>query len=57
MLSFITENLSTIIVGAVVAAVVVLIVLKLRKDKKKGTSCSCGSACSGCPSSGMCHRD
>lgn len=52
MLAFITENLGTLIVGAVVLAVTVLIVVRLiRRGKKSFCSCgdcsSCGN-CSGC---------
>ncbi|HOM03358.1 MAG TPA: FeoB-associated Cys-rich membrane protein [Acetivibrio sp.] len=53
MIEFITENLATIIISAILLALGVLAVLKIRKDKKKG-SCSCG--CSGCPQSQICHK-
>lgn len=55
MMSWITENLATIIVGLIVLAIVVLAVRSMYKNKKAGNSCSCGSSCSGCASSGMCH--
>lgn len=55
MAAFLAENLATIIIGAVVLAVVVLITVKMTKDRKKGKN-SCGCGCSGCPSSGMCHH-
>ncbi|MBS5481224.1 MAG: hypothetical protein KHX46_08840 [Clostridiales bacterium] len=32
-----------------------LVVIKLRRDHKKGTS-PCGCGCDNCPSSGMCHK-
>ena len=55
MFSCLLQNASTIIVGAIVAAVIALIVVKMIKDKKNGkTSCSCG--CGGCPMSDMCHK-
>ena len=54
MLKFLIENLSTIIVLAVVILIVTLIVVKLIKDKKQGkTSCSCG--CDNCALNGTCH--
>lgn len=53
MLSFITENLSTLIVGAIVFAVVAAVVVKLIRDKINHKS-SCGCACSDCPSAGIC---
>ncbi|HIW20567.1 MAG TPA: FeoB-associated Cys-rich membrane protein [Candidatus Dorea intestinavium] len=38
---------STIIVGAILVAIVVLIIRKMRKNKKNGIG-SCGCNCSGC---------
>lgn len=45
MLAWITENIGTILISAVLLLVVVLIIRKLVKDKKKGKS-SCGCNCS-----------
>ena len=57
MLDFLKENLSTIIIGLIILAVVVGIVAKMIKDKKKGkTSCNCGCGCENCPSSSICHE-
>lgn len=39
--------ISTIIVGAILVAVVVLIIRNMRKNKKNGIG-SCGCNCSGC---------
>ena len=50
------ENLSTIIIGILLLAVVVLIVKKMRNDKKSGKS-SCGCGCGGCASAGICHPE
>ncbi|MBQ2971491.1 MAG: FeoB-associated Cys-rich membrane protein [Ruminococcus sp.] len=56
MLSFIFQNLATIIVLLAVILVVGLVVIKMIKDKKAGKkSCSCG--CSGCPMKDSCHSD
>ena len=56
MFAWITTNLATIIIAAVLITVCTLIIIKLRRDKKKGkTSCGCG--CSGCAMKGMCHPD
>jgi len=41
MLQFWLANWGTVLIGAVVAAIVVLIVLKMRRDKKQGKS-GCG---------------
>ncbi|MBR5539129.1 MAG: FeoB-associated Cys-rich membrane protein [Clostridia bacterium] len=54
MFEWLAQNAATIIVAAIVAAVVGLIVAKMIRDKKTGkTSCSCG--CGGCPMSESCH--
>jgi ABC-type proline/glycine betaine transport system permease subunit len=54
MLSFIAANLATILIGAVVFAILALIVVKLFRDRKKHAS-SCSGGCSGCPSAKQCH--
>lgn len=54
MLEFLSQNLATIIVSLILAAVVVLVVIKMYKDKKAGKS-ACGCKCSGCPNSSVCH--
>lgn len=55
MFSWFTENLSTIIVSAVLAAVFAGVIYTMIKNKKKGKS-SCGCGCSSCPLSGSCHQ-
>ena len=55
MAEFLQVNSGTIAVGLVVLFVLAAAVLKMRKDKKKGSSC-CGG-CAGCPSQGMCHSE
>jgi len=55
MLSFISENLASIIVGAVVLLIVGAVVIKLIRDKKNHKS-SCGACCSGCPMGSECHK-
>lgn len=55
MLAWITENIGTILISAVLLLVVVLIIQKLVKDKKKGKS-SCGCNCAHCAMSGSCHQ-
>lgn len=54
MLDFLTNNWSTILVGAIVLAIIVLIIAKMIRDKKNHKS-SCGCNCANCPSSGACH--
>ena len=55
MLDFFAQNWGTILVSAVLLAVVVLIITKLCRDRKKGKS-SCGCGCENCPSAGMCQK-
>lgn len=56
MLNFLAQNWGTLFVGALIIAIIVLVVIKLRRDHKKGTS-PCGCGCDNCPSSGMCHKN
>lgn len=56
MAAFFSEYLSTLVIGAIVFAVIVLIIAKMIKDRRKGKS-SCGCGCSNCPSSGICHNN
>ncbi|MBR3817442.1 MAG: FeoB-associated Cys-rich membrane protein [Clostridia bacterium] len=46
MIGFLKENLGTIVVGAILAAVLIMAAFKIRKDKKSGKGC-CGN-CSSC---------
>ena len=55
MLSWLTANIGTVLITLFLIAIVVIIVVKLRKDKKKGVS-SCGGNCAHCAMSGSCHR-
>lgn len=52
ILAWLTANLGTIIICAVLIAVVALLIYSLIRDKKKGKS-SCGG-CSGCAFSDSC---
>ena len=60
MLELIAENMPTVIVSGVLAAIVGLIVYKMISDKKKGrSSCggSCSSGCAGCSMSCSCRSE
>ncbi|MBO4928530.1 MAG: FeoB-associated Cys-rich membrane protein [Clostridiales bacterium] len=49
------ENLGTIIISILLAAAVVLVIVKMIRDKKNGkTGCGCG--CSSCAMRDSCHR-
>lgn len=55
-MSWIVNNLGTILVSAVLLAVIALICVNLAKKKKKtGTTCSCG--CGGCSMYSVCHKE
>lgn len=54
MLAWLTENIATIIICAVLIAVVSAIIVCMIKNKKKGKS-SYGCGCADCPMSGSCH--
>ena len=55
MLHWLTANLSTIIVSAILLAIVILISTHLIRQKKAGKS-SCGSNCAHCAMHGSCHN-
>ena len=47
------DQLPTILIILVLAAVVALAARSVLRNKKKGGSCGCG--CSSCPMNGQCH--
>lgn len=54
MLTWLADNIATIIVCVVLAAILAAIVVKLVRNKKNGkTSCGCG--CSACAMKDSCH--
>ncbi len=55
MFSWLISNLATILISLVLVAIVVLIILKLRKDMCKGKT-SCGCNCAHCAMAGSCHK-
>lgn len=55
MLTWISENMATIIICAVLLLIVAAILARLIRDKKKGRS-SCGCGCANCPMNGSCHQ-
>ena len=54
MLSWIAENLDTILICLVLAAIVGAIIAVMIRNHKRGKS-SCGCGCSCCPMNGSCH--
>lgn len=55
MLSWLLQNLSTIIIGAILLAIIVLIIVRMVGNKRKGKS-SCGCGCSSCSMESVCHK-
>ncbi len=55
MLAWLCENMATIIIAAVLIAAVIIIWVKMAKDKRQGKS-SCGCGCSSCAMRGSCHK-
>lgn len=54
MLHWITENLSTIIVSAILLAIIIATSVYLIRQRKIGRS-SCGCNCAHCAMHGTCH--
>lgn len=54
MLTWLAENVATIVVCIILIGIVAAIIYKLITDKKKGKS-SCGGGCSGCVMRESCH--
>ena len=57
MFTWITANIGTIIICAILLAIVAAIVIYLIRRKRQGRSmtCDCGH-CASCPMSGSCHK-
>ncbi|MGN0611572.1 MAG: FeoB-associated Cys-rich membrane protein [Ruminiclostridium sp.] len=54
MLEWISQNIATIIICAVLIGVVAAIIAGMVRNKLKGKS-SCGCGCADCPMNGSCH--
>lgn len=54
-MTWLTGNLPTVIVLAILICIVVLAIRSIRNDKKKGKS-SCGGSCSHCALGGSCRN-
>lgn len=55
MLTWVSENIATIVICVVLLSIVAAIITGIVRDKKKGKS-SCGCGCANCPMSGSCHH-
>ena len=56
MLTWLMENMATIIISAVLVLVVAAILVSMVRSKRKGKS-SCGCGCAGCAMNGSCHPE
>ncbi len=54
MLAWLSENWATVLICAVLIAIVAAIVVSMIRNRKKGKS-SCGCGCANCPMNGSCH--
>ena len=54
MLAWISANLASIVLTAVIVLIVGLLIFVMVRDKKAGKS-SCGGNCASCASCGGCH--
>lgn len=54
MLTWIMENMATIIISAILLLVVAIVITSMVRGKRKGKS-SCGCGCAGCAMNGACH--
>ena len=55
MLTWISSNIGTIIVAAILIVVVIAIIRSTIKDKLNGNS-SCGCSCAHCAMANQCHK-
>lgn len=56
MLSWFVQNLATILISAVLLALVTAVLAGMVKSRKKGKSGCCGG-CAGCAMNGCCHKE
>ncbi len=54
MLTWLMENMATIIISAVLVLMVSMSIASMVRSKRKGKS-SCGCGCAGCAMNGACH--
>lgn len=54
MLSWLMENLATMIISAVLLLMVAAAIASMVRNKRNGKS-SCGCGCAGCAMNGACH--
>ena len=56
-ITWISENLGTIVVSALLIVMIAGVVRGMIRNKKAGKStCGCGCGCGSCPMGGSCHK-
>ena len=55
-MTWLVENAQTLIICAVLLAVVAAIIVSMIRNKKKGAS-ACGCSCASCAMAGKCHPE
>ena len=55
-MTWLLDNLATILVGGAVLALLVLIAVRRVRDRRRGKS-GCGCGCEGCAMRNMCHKE
>lgn len=53
MLTWLAENMATIIISLILALVVAAVIVSMVRGKRKGKS-SCGCGCASCPAGSLC---
>lgn len=57
MMAWITNNIGTIVICAVLIAIVAAVIISMIRKKRAGKSLVCGCpSCKGCAMSGQCHK-
>ncbi len=57
MLTFLMQNISTVIVSLLLIGIVTLIIVGMVKDKKKGKCSGSCAGCSGCGNGHSCNKN
>ncbi len=56
MLTWIMENMATIIISAILIVMVTAVIASMIRSRRRGKS-SCGCGCAGCAMNGACHHE
>lgn len=56
MMTFIADNLATILISAVLLAVIGWISIDLIRKARRGRAIGCDCGCDSCPNASLCHK-